>query len=90
MDANGATYAASFALWDNKCGPVNGADPQLRCSEANSLLTWHLLRFASGRAKAYDCAGSIIQRIEHFFRGFGGELVPYNLILKLPRSVRAG
>jgi Acetyltransferase (GNAT) domain len=91
VDSERRVHGAAFVAWDSKRAyyVAGGSDPELRASGAESLLVWHSINFISGRAAAFDFAGSMIQPIEHFFRQFGGKLVPYNRILKLPRLVRA-
>jgi Acetyltransferase (GNAT) domain len=91
VDLRGRPHAAGFVLWDQKRAYylAAGTDPELRVSGAASLLMWHMVKFTSGRAIAFDFAGSVIQQIERFFVGFGGKLVPYNRIMKLPRSMCA-
>ena len=91
IDGEGRTHAAAFIVWDRKRAYylASGTDPELRASGAESLLTWHLLKFSSDRTETFDFAGSVVQRIENFERGFGASLVAYNRILKLPRPLLA-
>jgi hypothetical protein len=91
IDKEGRTHAATFVVWDRKraYNLVGGSDPELRSSGAESLLLWRMLEFSADRTEAFDFAGSVVQRIEKFERGFGATLVPYNRILKLPRPLRA-
>jgi len=92
VDNEGKTHAAMFLVWDRRQAYylAGGADPQLRASGAQSLLLWHLIKFASSRAEVFDFEGSVIEHVEKFFSGFGAKLVPYNRILKLPRAMWAG
>ncbi len=91
IDKEGRTHAATFVVWDRKRAYIlaSGSDPELRSSGAESFLLWHLFEFTADRAETFDFAGSVVQRIERFERGFGATLVPYNRILKLPRPLRA-
>jgi hypothetical protein len=91
IDREGRAHAAAFVVWDRKRAYflASGTDPELRASGAESLLTWHLLQFCADRTQTFDFAGSVVQRIETFERGFGASLVPYNRILKLPRPLQA-
>jgi len=86
MDKEGRIHAATFVVWDSKraYNLTSGSDPELRSSGAESFLLWHLFEFTAARAAAFDFAGSVVQRIEKFERGFGATLVPYNRIIKLP------
>jgi hypothetical protein len=91
VDKQGRPHATAFFAWDTKraYGVAGGADPELRTSGAGPLLHWHILKFCAERTRAFDFSGSMIEGIETFFRGFGGRLVPYNQILKLPLALRA-
>jgi lipid II:glycine glycyltransferase (peptidoglycan interpeptide bridge formation enzyme) len=90
IDGEARTHAAAFVVWDHKraYNLVTGTDPELRASGAESFLLWHLLEFIAVRSGAFDFAGSVVQHIEQFERGFGARLVPYNRILKIPRLCR--
>jgi hypothetical protein len=91
VDKEGKTHAATFIAWDRKraYNLATGTDPELRASGADSFLLWYLIKFAADRTGAFDFAGSVVQGIEKFERGFGARLVPYNRILKLPRPLQA-
>jgi hypothetical protein len=48
-----------------------------------SMLLWHSIKYFSGTgADTFDFEGSMVRSIEHFFRGFGPELVPYFRVKK--------
>jgi hypothetical protein len=91
IDKEGRTHAATFLVWDRKraYNLASGSDPELRSSGAESFLLWHLFGVTADRAEAFDFAGSVVQRIERFERGFGATLVPYNRILRLPGPLQA-
>lgn len=61
---------------------LGGGDPQYRNSGAASLLLWEAIQRSSKRVQTFDFEGSMIESIERFFRGFGGELTPYLQIQK--------
>lgn len=89
VDQSGRAHAATFVVWDRKRAYylAGGADPEVRASGAQSLLFWHMLKFTCSKTEAFDFAGSVVKQIERFFVGFGGKLVPYNRLMKLPRPM---
>lgn len=91
VDQHKRTHATIFLLWDRKRAYyiAGGTDPELRSSGADSLLIWHALQFCSERSRTFDFAGSVVEGIEKFFRGFGAALVPYNYISKVPLPLLA-
>jgi lipid II:glycine glycyltransferase (peptidoglycan interpeptide bridge formation enzyme) len=78
-------------VWDRHAAYflAGGSDPELRTSGAAPLVVWHLIRFAAQRTNRFDFEGSVIEPVEHFFRGFGGKLVPVHRIMKFPFWLRA-
>lgn len=90
VNPDGQNVAACFNIWDSKCcyGLASGGDPELRGGDANSLLVWHTIQFAAARGISFDFEGSMIEPIEHFFRGFGGTQVQYHQLIKLPVWLR--
>jgi hypothetical protein len=89
-DRDNRIHVAGFFVWDTKRGYflISGQDPELRNSYAGSLLTWHLIEFASTRTAVFDFEGSMKQSIERVFRSFGAKRIPYNRITKLPSWMR--
>jgi hypothetical protein len=81
-DANGALHAAALVVHD--AGSANlildGSDPRYRGSGGNTLLIDHMIEFAAARCRTFDFEGSMHERIERFYRGFGGRVVPYSVI----------
>lgn len=47
---------------------------------ANTYLIAQIIDDTLGRGMGFDFEGSVIRPIEHYYRGFGGELVPYSRI----------
>lgn len=90
-DAQGRIHATLYLVWDENVAYylMGGGDPALRSSGANSLLMWEAIKFASTVTRAFDFEGSIIEPIERFFRGFGARQLPYFLITKMNRRMRA-
>ena len=85
VDAKGRAHAAVYLVWDHKTvyAVLRGGDPSLRESGANSLLMWKSIEFASNAGKAFDCAGSWVESIENFVRGFGARQVAFFEISKM-------
>lgn len=60
-----------------------GSDPELRSSNAATLLLWHILKEASAEGcKEYNFNGSVLRPIENFIRHFGAEQTPYLVVEK--------
>ena len=60
-----------------------GSDPELRSSNAATLLLWHILCDAHSQGcKEYNFNGSVMRSIETFIRHFGAEQTPYMMIEK--------
>ncbi len=56
---------------------MGAAEPEARKSGALSLLLWHGIQKAADHSELFDFEGSMQRNLEHFFRGFGAEPVPY-------------
>ncbi len=56
---------------------LGGADPSLRATGAQNLLTWEAIKGQMGRSAAFDFEGSMIRPIERSFRSYGAIQVPY-------------
>jgi hypothetical protein len=89
-DADGRTHAALFLVWDKKEAYylTGGSEPALRTSGATSLLTWHALQFSARCTASFNFGGSMVERIDQFFRAFGGKQVLFNLVVKAPTWLR--
>lgn len=83
-DAEGAIHAAIYLVWDENSVYylMGGANPQLRKSEATTLLLWHAINFTSSFRNKFDFEGSMLEPIERFFRAFGAVQKPYFKIWK--------
>lgn len=86
VDHDGKPHAGNYIVWDENSsyGLMNGSDPALRNSGAVSLCMWEVIKYASKVTKRFDFAGSMLEPIERFFRGFGATQVPYSSITKTP------
>jgi hypothetical protein len=89
-DADGRTHAALFLVWDKKTAYylAGGGDPALRTSGATSLLTWYAVQFSASRSASFNFSGSMVERVDQFFRAFGGKQVVFNLVVKAPTWLR--
>ena len=89
-DADGRTHAALFLVWDKKAAYylAGGGDPALRTSGATSLLTWYAVQFSANHSASFNFSGSMVERVDQFFRAFGGKQVVFNLVVKAPTWLR--
>jgi hypothetical protein len=88
-DGQGRLHAALYLVWNENSAYylMSGIDPDLRSSGAMSLLVWEALQFAATVTEKFDFEGSVIEPVEHFFRGFGGTLRPYFRITRFSRRM---
>lgn len=79
---NGSPVAGLFVAWDDSTvhaiasGQTEKPDPLMQ------HLFWRAICDHLGPDKIFDFEGSMVEKIEHFLRGFGGKLVPYHRIYK--------
>jgi hypothetical protein len=87
VDADGRTHAALYVVWDERTlyALMSARDPELQTVGANTLLYWEAIRLASQVSRVFDFEGSMVEPIEHYFRGFGGRQIPYFCISKAGR-----
>ena len=86
VDSQGRIHAAVYIAWSNDTAYylMGGSEPNLRKSGAQLLALWEAVIFASSVVKRFDFEGSMLQPIEHGFRGFGAPQLPYFSISKVP------
>jgi lipid II:glycine glycyltransferase (peptidoglycan interpeptide bridge formation enzyme) len=86
VDPEGQRHAGVYIVWDENSayGLMAGADPALRSSGANCLCHWEAIKHASQVTQQFDFAGSMMEPVERFFRGFGATQVQYFNISKTP------
>lgn len=79
VDARERVHAAAFLVHDTDVTYLltSGVDTELRSSGAQSLLVWEAIRHATARSRSFDFAGSMIESVERFNRGFGARQFPY-------------
>jgi hypothetical protein len=83
-DQQGNIHSVAAIVYDRRSANLilNGTDPAYRQFGGNSLLIDYMIEFASKKCEIFDFEGSMHERIEKFYHGFGGELTPYYLIYK--------
>jgi len=86
VDSQGRIHAAVYIAWSNDTAYylMGGSEPNLRKSGAQLLALWEAVIFASSVVKRFDFEGSMLQQVEHGFRGFGARQLPYSSITKVP------
>lgn len=77
IDQDGNIHAAKYLVYDDRVcyDLLGGADPVYRSSDAQSLLMWESIKFASTVSEAFDMEGSNVEYIEQNFRSFGSPFV---------------
>jgi Acetyltransferase (GNAT) domain len=83
-DAQGRIRAVLYLVWDERVlyALINARDSELQTDGANTVLYWEAIRLASQVSRTFDFEGSVIQSVEHYFRGFGGRQLPYFVVTK--------
>lgn len=83
-DRDDNLHAALFIIWDSNSAYdlISTIDPRFRSSGASSLLIKEAIIILSGKTKAFDFEGSMIEPVERSFRQFGAEQTPYFTISK--------
>lgn len=73
-DENNNLHAAIYTVWDKQTTYLllTGVNRQFSNSSALSLLIWEAIKEASNRSQSFDFEGSMLPKIEPFFRAFGG------------------
>lgn len=82
INDQGQCCAAAMFVWDDSTSYylLSGADPTLRSSNGQSMLVWEGIRNAIASGRVFDFEGSMLQPVEHFFRGFGAIQTPYSQV----------
>lgn len=85
VDKQNQVHAAAYFVFDERrCYYlIGGGDPELRNSGAGAFLVWEGIKFAATVSKIFDFEGSMIEDIERFFRGFGGEPTVFYRVTRL-------
>lgn len=81
-----------FVVWDEKAlyPLLGGSVPEYSNLQTYTALTHKSIELASQKGLSYDFEGSVIKRINHAFREFGGEPKEYFRIRKVfnPNIIR--
>ena len=87
-DENKIAQASLLLIWDHSTAYMishGTADNAHR--GATSLLIWNAIEFSIQKKLDLDFEGSDIQRIESFYRDFGGDLTPYFQVIRVKNSL---
>ena len=77
---NDKPVSTCFCIYDKQTVYylLGGYDSSNKHKGAGALAIWKSIEYAKELKRAYfDFEGSMVQQIERYFRGFGGELTPY-------------
>ncbi len=77
--------AATFCIYDKDTAYYlfGGYDYESKHHGAGALAVWEAIKYAKNIGlKYFDFEGSMVPQIERYFRGFGGQLLPYYRINK--------
>jgi hypothetical protein len=90
VDARDRVHAAAFLVHDTDVTYLltSGVDTELRSSGAQSFLVWEAIRHAATRSRSFDFAGSMIESVERFNRGFGARQYPYLSVRRTRGAVK--
>jgi len=81
QDSEGNLHAGTLIVWDQNQAYylLNGGNPALRSSGANSLLIWEAIKRVSKFANKFDFEGSMIPGVEKYIQGYNPEKKQYAL-----------
>lgn len=83
-DENGQVHAGVYLVKDqNKLFTLMiGSDPKFRNRGAVSFLIWNIIKEEYDVFESLDFCGSMIERFQNVFRGFGAAQIPYFRVYK--------
>lgn len=82
---NGIPISTAFCIFDKTTCYylLGGYDNENKHQGAGVSSIWNAIQHAKGKGlTAFDFEGSMLPEVEKFFRGFGGDLIPYYTINK--------
>lgn len=84
VDTQGKKIAGGYFAMDRYTSYylIGGTDPDSKKSGAMPLLIHKAIQDAADRSLSFDLEGSMVPGVEHFFRGFGAERIPYHRVWK--------
>ena len=88
-DGDGNIHSILLYVWDTESAYyLHGVtDIKHKTSGSMSLLLWEAIKKSSSKTKSFNFEGSMVESIERYFRGFGGEQTPYFQISKTDSKV---
>ncbi|MBL4592271.1 MAG: GNAT family N-acetyltransferase [Flavobacteriales bacterium] len=88
-DSDDNIHSILLYVWDNESAYyLHGVtDFTFKTSGSMSLLLWEAIKRSATKTKAFNFEGSMVESIERYFRGFGGEQTPYFQISKTDSKV---
>jgi hypothetical protein len=83
-DEQNNIHAAIYTIWDKQTTYLllTGVNRQFSNSAALSLLIWEAIKEAASRSQSFDFEGSMLPKVEPFFRAFGGVRQSYYRLSK--------
>jgi hypothetical protein len=83
-DCEGNVHSVAAVVYDRRSANLilNGTDPAYKQFSGNTLLIDHMIDFAGKNCGIFDFEGSMHERIEKFYRDFGGNITSYCFIYK--------
>ncbi|MFC1932959.1 GNAT family N-acetyltransferase [Chloroflexota bacterium] len=79
QDKNGDNIAAVYIVWDNRrsYNVLSGYDSEKKHHGASTLALWKAIEFSKQELglEEFDFEGSMVPRLERFYRGFGGQQI---------------
>jgi hypothetical protein len=79
---DGKALAGLFLAWDDRVVHAIASGQKDKSGPWMQHLFWQAISEHIGKKETFDFEGSMHETIEHFLRGFGGEMVPYHRIYK--------
>ena len=85
VDKNNNLTAALFVIWTPICAfdLISTIDPDYRNNGSATLLVYEMIKHLSGKVKAFDFEGSMIENVANSFAQFGADMKPYYCISKV-------
>ncbi|GHT58249.1 hypothetical protein AGMMS50239_02460 [Bacteroidia bacterium] len=83
-DKENRLCAAVFVVWQESCAYsiASGIGAAFRKSGGQALVLWTAINDLSGQVRSFDFEGSMIRGVEHVYREFGGQQMPFFVIEK--------
>ena len=80
-----------YVVWDERTmyALMSARNREVEPAGANTLLYWEAIRLAAEVSRVFDFEGSMVEPIEHYFRGFGGRQTPYFCVTKAGLRARS-